>query len=72
VRIFADMVIMKDAVRIAIHLHREVKDPHFIKVVQDSRQVTHVAKLQTPQEFAAIKRYLKEAYDASLGSASSG
>ena len=66
VRIFADLVIMVDAVRIAIHLKRTVKDPIFFKVGTDARHVTHVAKLCTQKDFSAIKSYLKEAYQASL------
>jgi DNA-directed RNA polymerase subunit RPC12/RpoP len=66
VRIFADLVIMADAVRIAIHLKRTVNDPIFFKVGSGARHVTHVAKLQTQQDFRAIKPYVKEAYLASL------
>jgi hypothetical protein len=66
VRIFADLVIMSDAVRVAIHLARKVDDPRFIKVVEDRKKVTHVAKLRAESEVQAIEAYLKEAYDASL------
>jgi hypothetical protein len=66
VRIFADLVIMADAVRIAIHLQRRVEDAHFFKVVSDEKKVTHVAKLRTEQDFDALKAYLKEAYESSL------
>jgi hypothetical protein len=66
VRIFADLVIMTDAVRIAIHLQRKVEEPHFFRVVTDGKKFSHVAKLQTQQDFNAVKRYLKEAYEVSL------
>lgn len=66
VRIFADLVVMADAVRVAIHLERRVEDPRFIKVVEDHKKVTHVVKLTDVNEVAGIKRYLQEAYDASL------
>jgi predicted transport protein len=66
VRIFADLVIMTDAVRIAIHLRRRVDDPIFSKIVSDSKHVTHVAKLKTDEDWAAVKAYVKEAYEASL------
>jgi DNA-directed RNA polymerase subunit RPC12/RpoP len=66
VRIFADLVIMTDAVRIAVHLRRKVADPLFFKVVSDAKKVTHVAKLKTAADVTAIKPYLKEAYAASL------
>ncbi|MEO6599178.1 MAG: DUF5655 domain-containing protein [Polyangiaceae bacterium] len=66
VRIFADMVIMTDAVRIAVHLKREVKAAMFVKVVQDDKGVTHVAKLKSQKDVEGIKAYLKEAYEYSL------
>jgi hypothetical protein len=68
VRIFADLVIMTDAVRIALHLRRKLNDPIFFKVgtSDKSKNVTHVAKLQTEQDFNTIKPYLKEAYEVSL------
>jgi hypothetical protein len=65
-RVFADLVIMTDAVRMAIHLARQVVSPAFFKVVADRRHVTHVAKLKTRKEFAALKPLLAEAYEFSL------
>jgi hypothetical protein len=65
-RIFADLVIMTDAVRIAVHLERKRADSIFFKVASSERAVTHVAKLQTEQDFSAVKPYLKEAYELSL------
>src|SRR5688572_15138958 len=47
-RIFADLVVMSGALRVAIHLSRQVKnDELFVKVVSDRRHVTHVAKVTT-------------------------
>jgi hypothetical protein len=66
VRIFADLVIMADAVRVAIHLERRVDDPRFLKVVEDRKKVTHVVKLADVNQVGGIKGYLQEAYDASL------
>jgi hypothetical protein len=65
-RIFADLVIMTDGVRVAIHLTRKVADERFFKVVADHRMVTHVTKLLKEGEVAGIEPYLKEAYAASL------
>ena len=65
VRIFADLVIMTDAVRVAIHLGRRVDDPLFFKVVSDKKKVTHVAKLQTIRDVESVKPYLREAYELS-------
>ena len=66
VRIFADLVIMTDAVRIAIHLGRKVAAPIFFKVVADRRQVTHVAEITTQRQFEEIAPLLREAYEFSL------
>ena len=66
VRIFADLVIMADAVRVAIHVSRALEDPIFFKVVSDRKQVTHVAKLQSPEQVQRVEAYLREAYAFSL------
>jgi Domain of unknown function (DUF5655) len=66
VRIFADLVIMADAVRVAVHLGRKVNAPMFFKVVADRRHITHVAKLESKAQFPAIAPFLKEAYEFSL------
>jgi predicted transport protein len=65
-RIFADVVIMSDAVRLAIHLPRQVAHELFVKVVRDRRQVTHVAKLYEAEQVPALKDFLREAYEFSL------
>lgn len=65
-RIFTDVSIMKDAIRVAIHTGRKVDDPLFIKTVCDDKKVTHVAKLRQLHEVEAIKPILKEAYNFSL------
>ena len=65
-RIFADLVIMSDAVRLAIHLSRKVTNPLFIKVGSDRKHVTHVAKLHSVDEFETMKPFLREAYEYSI------
>lgn len=67
-RIFTDLSIMKDAVRVAIHLGRQVQDPVFIKIVADAKQATHVAKIVSLDEFMIIQPFIKEAYLHSLTS----
>jgi predicted transport protein len=70
-RVFADAVIMSDAVRLALHLGRTVEHERFIKIVTDGKHVTHVAKLQTVMELDAMKPFLREAYAHSLSSSTS-
>lgn len=65
-RIFADAVIMSDAVRLAIHLPRKAAHKSFVKVVSDRGHVTHVAKLRAINELESMKAYLREAYEHSL------
>ena len=65
-KIFADLVVMTDALRLAIHLPGEVKNPLFIKVAAGRRHVTHVAKIRSAKEFDALKPFLRHAYEFSL------
>ena len=65
-RIFADAVIMSDALRLAIHLPRKAEHKLFIKVGSDRMHVTHVAKLRAIEELEAMKPFLCEAYQHSI------
>lgn len=65
-RVFADAVIMTDALRLALHLGRRVQHSAFIKVVEDGSQVTVVAKLRQLDELDAMLPFLREAYEHSL------
>lgn len=62
-RIFTDLTVMRDALRVVIHLGREVSAPYFIKVVHGDKRVSHVAKVRTPAELRVIKPLLREAYE---------
>jgi predicted transport protein len=64
-RIFADLVIMSDALRLAIHLSHKAKHSLFEKIVADRRHVTHVAKLRRQADFEDMKPFLREAYEFS-------
>jgi hypothetical protein len=66
VRIFTDLVIMADAVRVAIHLGRRVDLPLFFKIVADHRQVSHVAKITTKREWEQVAPLVREAYEFSI------
>jgi predicted transport protein len=65
-RIFADLVVMATALRVAIHLRRGAKHALFVKVVSDRGKFTHVALLRTPAELEAMKPFLREAFESSL------
>jgi predicted transport protein len=64
-RIFADAVIMSDALRLAIHLPRRAEHELFVKVGADRKHVTHVAKLRAMQQLESLKPFLREAYEHS-------
>ena len=65
-RIFADLTVMSEALRLAIHLGRRAENKLFIKVGADRKHVTHVVKLQNMKELEAMKPYLREAYEYSI------
>ncbi|MCG3130562.1 MAG: hypothetical protein FLDDKLPJ_01327 [Phycisphaerae bacterium] len=65
-RVFADAVILSDALRLAIHLPRKAEDKLFFKVASDRRHVTHVAKLRAVEELESLKPFLREAYEHSV------
>ena len=65
-RIFADLVVMTDALRVVVHLDRRVKDPFFVKIAADRKQVSHVAMLQDAVSLSTLKPYLREAYEFSI------
>jgi predicted transport protein len=65
-RIFADVVVMSDALRLAIHLPRKADHTLFTKVAADRKQVTHVAKIRDIHELDAMRPFLREAYEYSI------
>ena len=62
-RIFTDLTVMRDALRVVIHLGREVSAPYFIKVARGDKRVSHVTKIRTSAELRAITPLLREAYE---------
>jgi hypothetical protein len=69
-RIFADLVVMTDGLRVVVHLNRWVEDPIFIKVGVDRKHVSHVAKLRDETGLSTLKPYLREAYEFSVSTPS--
>lgn len=66
-RIFTDLTVMRDALRVVIHLGREVSAPYFIKVARNDKRVSHVAKIRTSAELRVITPLLREAYELAAG-----
>jgi hypothetical protein len=62
-RIFADLTVMRDALRLVVHLDREVRVPCFVKVQRGSpNRVAHVTLLRSEPELRTVVPYLEEAY----------
>jgi len=66
-RIFADLTVMRDALRVVIHLGRKVKEPYFIKVGASGKRVSHVVLVRTAEELRTIIPFLREAFDLAAG-----
>jgi predicted transport protein len=65
-RIFADLTVMTDSLRLVIHLSRRVEHVLFEKIVADRRQISHVVKLHDARELQEMKPILREAYQRSV------
>jgi predicted transport protein len=65
-RIFADLVVRPASLRLAIHLPRKAEHALFVKIAADRRHVSHVAELRGPRDLAAMKPFLKAAYEHSV------
>ncbi len=68
-RIFADLTVTRDALRVVVHLSRQVTDPRFVKAGRSGKRVSHVAFVATQRDLRAILPYLREAYDLAAGEA---
>jgi hypothetical protein len=64
-RIFTDLTVTRDSLRVVIHLGRQVTAPYFIKVGRSNRRVSHVTLVRTLGELRVITPLLREAYELS-------
>jgi hypothetical protein len=62
-RIFADLTVMRDALRVVVHLDRRVNAPCFIKIGESRNHVSHVALVRTSAELRTILPFLREAFE---------
>src|SRR5215475_4256595 len=62
-RIFTDLTVTRDALRVVIHLGRKVRAPYFIKSGPSGNRVSHVALVRTPGDLRAVMPFLREAFD---------
>ena len=64
-RIFADLTVTRDALRIVVHLARRKTAPIFVKdgVAEGSKRVSHVAFIRCAEDLNALLPFLGEAFD---------
>jgi hypothetical protein len=71
-RIFTDLTVMRDALRVVIHLGRKVSAPYFLKSGfvkrgERGKRVSHVALIRTEEDLRTIKPFLREAFSLAAG-----
>jgi hypothetical protein len=65
-RIFADLTVMRDALRVVIHLGHRVSAPYFAKIAQGDKRVSHVVLVRTVEDLRAITPFLREGFDLAM------
>ena len=66
-RIFTDLTVTRDALRVVIHLGRKVSEPCFVKIGERDKRVSHVAFVRTDEDLRTIKPFLLEAFNLAAG-----
>ncbi len=65
-RIFADLTVMRDALRVVIHLDRKASAACFSKVGSSGKRISHVALVRTAADLRAIMPFMREAFDVAV------
>jgi predicted transport protein len=65
-RIFVDLTVTRDALRVVVHLGRKVSAPYFIKSGPSGGRVSHLALVRTDEELRRILPFLREAFDLAV------
>ena len=65
-RIFADLTVTRDALRVVVHLGRKVSAPCFIKSGPSGNRVSHVAVVRTVEELRTLMPFLREAFNLAV------
>jgi predicted transport protein len=65
-RIFADLTVTRDALRLVVHLGRKVSAPCFIKSGPSGKRVSHVALVRTAEELRTVVPFVREAFDLAV------
>ena len=62
-RIFADLTVMRDALRVVVHLGRKVSKPYFSKIGPSGKRVSHVMLVRTAEDLCTVIPFVREAFD---------
>ncbi|MFZ0796899.1 MAG: DUF5655 domain-containing protein [Terriglobales bacterium] len=62
-RIFTDLTVTRDALRVVIHLGRKVSATYFIKIGPSGNRVSHVVLVRTAKDLRTTIPFLREAFD---------
>lgn len=65
-RIFADLTVTRDALRVVVHLGRKVNAAYFIKTGPSGNRVSHVVLVRTAKDLRTIMPFLREAFDLAV------
>jgi len=65
-RIFADLTVMRDALRVVVHLGRKVSAPYFIKSGPSGNRISHVALVRTAEDLRTVVPFLREAFELAV------
>jgi DNA-directed RNA polymerase subunit RPC12/RpoP len=71
-RIFADLTVTRDALRVVVHLGRKVREPCFVKVGPSGKRISHVAFARTRKDLRTVTPFLREAFDLSVSERDEG
>jgi len=62
-RIFADLTVTRDALRVVVHLSRRVRAPCFIKTGPSGKRISHVALVRTAGDLRRVEPFLRQAFE---------
>jgi hypothetical protein len=65
-RIFADLTVTRDALRVVVHLGRKVSAPCFIKSGPSGKRISHVVLVRTAGDLRTVVPFLREAFDLAV------
>lgn len=65
-RIFADLTVTRDSLRVVVHLAGKKSAPCFTKSGPNGKRVSHVGMVRTAGELRTMMPYLREAFDLAV------